>query len=211
MIALSVVGADKVEANLATLVAELPTAIERGVARASVQVHAALKLQLSGTGTSDPFFGRRGAVSPLLGVRTGATRARLSPGGRVYRRGNDIFSAVGSPDAHVVAHDEGATITGNPYLRIPLAAAQTPAGQDRNVGHSVRGLPGLFVIKSRAGNLFLVRRVGKRGRLEFLYLLKRSVTLKPRHMFEVVAARMQPVVEASVGGQVSASVRRASG
>ena len=208
MISVSVNGADKVAARMARTAREMPTALEKAVARASVMVHGELKQQMSGTGSTDPFLGRKGASPPQLGVRTGGTRARLSPGGKVFRLGNQITSAVGSPDRHVKAHEDGATIMGSPYLRIPLAAAQTASGQDRNVGRSVRGLPDLFVMKSKRGNLFLARGAGRA--LELLYLLVRSVHLPARHMFKTVTERTRPRVEATLGGQVAVEVNRAN-
>lgn len=208
MIAVSVQGADKVAARMARVASEMPGALERAVAKASIMVHGELKQQMSGSGSSDPFLGRKGATPPSLGVRTGATRARLSPGGRVYRLGDDIVSAVGSPDRHVKSHEDGATITGNPYLRVPLAAAQTGAGQDIYAGQSVRGVKDIFLLKSRAGNLFLVR--GRGAALEFLYLLARSVHLPARRMFAAVTERTRPRAEKILGAQVSIEVQRAN-
>lgn len=210
MIALRVLGADRTVANLARIERGLPSAIERGVARASIETHARLKAAMSGVGTSDAFLGKRGATPPRLGVRTGLTRARLTPGGRVFRRGRDVFSAVGSPDGYVAFHETGGTIQGAPYLRIPLAAAQTAGGQDRNLGRSVRGLPGLFVVRSRAGNLFIAERGSARGDLRMLYLLVRGVRLPARGTFAAVREGMRPRALELVGGQVSLEVRRAN-
>lgn len=220
MIAVSVVGAKETAGRLQRLERDVPTALERAVGRASLLIRHELGLQMSGTGPRDPFLGRMGAPAPFLGTRTGATKRRLSPGGQVYRLGNVAVAAVGSPDRHVLAHEEGATITGSPYLRIPLAAAQTGAGQDRFVGRSVRGIKDIFLLKTGRW-LFLVRKKGGgvgnlygarkgRGALEFLYLLKRSVRLPARGVFKAVTNRMRPAVVGLLGSAVSIQVERAN-
>ena len=210
MISAIVRGADQVARRLERAGREMPSAVERGVKLSSLLVHRELTIQMGGTGPSDPFLGRMGAAPPKLGVRTGATRRRLSPGGKVFKIAGQYVSAVGSPDSYVRAHEDGTTITGNPYLRIPLAAAQTGAGQDRYVGMSVRGVPDLFVIKSKAGNLLLARKRGKDG-LDILYVLKRQVRLPARGMFKAVTARTRPAIEKLLGQQVGVEVRRANG
>ena len=213
MIAVASRGVRETEARLTGFHRAIPTIQERAVARASVMVRGELVKQMSGHGGNDPFFGRRGASVPLLGVRTGATRARISPGGRVFRRGSDVFSAVGSPDRHVRFHEDGGTIVGNQYLRIPLRAAQTGSGQDRNVGRSVRGLPGTFIVKTMGGRLFIAQTKGgiRSRRVEFLYLLVRSVTLPARRMFATVTERMRQPINALMGSAVTVEVRKANG
>lgn len=209
MLAISVKGDLETAARLKGAQSDLARALEAAVAKASIELHGELKSQLSSAGSSDPFLGRRGADPPRLGVRTGATRRRLSPGGRVYKIGNRYESAVGSPDPYMKTHESGGTIHGDPYLRIPLAAAQTPAGQDRNVGRSVRGDTDLFLLKARSGNLFLAKRSGRA--LELWYLLKRSVTMPARKMFATVTARMAPRVSKITNGVVEVVVKRANG
>jgi phage gpG-like protein len=79
-------------------------------------------------------------------------------------------------------HITGGTITPRRarYLAIPLApAALTPAGVPRF--SSPRQVSGLFVIRSKAGNLLLVRR-HRRG-LQPFFLLVRSVTIPQRDYF----------------------------
>ena len=73
------------------------------------------------------------------------------------------------------AQEFGARVTARSggKLRIPLPPARTPAGVDRNAGVSLRRAGGFFVIRSRAGNLLLVRRRGQG--IEPWYLLVDSV------------------------------------
>ena len=210
MISVSVNGLSETIARLRRAEKDVPTALEQAVGRISLIIHRELSLQMSGSGRSDPFLGKIGATPPKLGVRTGFTRGRLSPGGRVFRRGNVAVSAVGSPDRHVLAHEEGTRITGKPYLRIPLAAAQTAAGQDRNLGRSLRGVKDIFLIKSGRGNLFLARQKGKAA-LELLYMLVRSVRLPARGTFRAVTERVRPVAVQLMGQAVAVQVRRANG
>lgn len=203
-------GVKEAERRYAQAVKETGTAIERAVSRSSLLLSRETRLQLSGRGSSDSFLGKRGAPAPLLGVRSGATRVRITPGGRVYRSGNTYFSAIGSADRYMKMHEEGGTITGNKFLRIPLAAAQTPAGVDREAGHSLRSVPGIFFIRSKGGNLFAVRKASRRSRMEFLYLLKPSVTIPARRPFATVRDRVAPQVSALTGGEVAVVMQRAN-
>lgn len=71
------------------------------------------------------------------------------------------------------AHEYGATITpkNSEYLTIPLSRKY----KDK----SARSISGLFVIKSKNGNLFLVKKKG-RDKLEFCYILKKKVEIPER-------------------------------
>jgi hypothetical protein len=205
-------GADKALANLDAAIRDMPRIQERAVSKASVLLSKETRLQLTGQKGNDTFFGVTGAPAPHLGVRTGQTRSRITPGGIVFRHGNTVFSVVGSPDRHVLKHEEGGTILGRQFLRIPLAAAQTPAGAERGefAGRSLRDVPGVFLRRSKAGNLLAWRSIGG-GKLEALYLLVRSVTLPARGMFKAVRERVTPEVNAIVGGEVAVLTRKASG
>jgi len=78
------------------------------------------------------------------------------------------------------------------YLAIPLKAAQTKArdvsgkfigtiaGQTQP---SLYGVKGLFVIKSKKGNLLLVKRKSKKGGIIPLFVLKKSVKIPARLAF----------------------------
>lgn len=208
------VGVQKVIANLDRAAREMPGALERGVSRASILTRREVVRQLSGEGDTDPFFGKKGARSPFLGHRTGLTRSHITPGGQVFRSGDTVFSAVGSPDKYVKLHEEGGTIQGRQFLRIPLASAQSGSGAERQefAGRSLRDIPGVFLRRSRSGKLFAMREAGgaRSRRVEFLYLLVRSVRMPARHMFETVRDRVAPAVNALVGGEVSVVTRKAN-
>lgn len=76
-------------------------------------------------------------------------------------------------------HEFGAVITPKraKYLTIPLPAALNANGTP--IMRSARQWTGTFIIRSKAGNLLIVRSLG-RNRIEPLYVLKKSVRIKPR-------------------------------
>jgi hypothetical protein len=88
-------------------------------------------------------------------------------------------------------NNSGGQITGNPLLRIPLPPALTGNKVDRNAFVQFRGMDpsarykrfGLFFLKSKAGNLLLVKR-GKDGGIEPWYLLRHSVNIPARPWFD---------------------------
>lgn len=88
----------------------------------------------------------------------------LRGGGRV--RGNDL--------RYVRTQEEGATITGKPWLTIPTKRAQTAAGVTRQ---RARDYPDLFFIR-RGSRLFLARREGQSIRIYFT--LVRRVTIRAK-------------------------------
>lgn len=193
-----------------------------GIKKASFIVYRALRQELSSPAADDPFWGKLGG-RPGLAIRTGKTRNRLSPGGHVLRYGDSAVAAVGSPDEHVRRAELGGVVNGSPFLRIPTREAQTPGGVDRNPG-SVRGIAGYFVIRSHAGRLWIASNTGVGGgigpatrgsrgtqRLTLLYLLVRSVRIRPRTIFARTTARVTPVIKATLGTEISAVVREANG
>ena len=113
-------------------------------------------------------------------------------------RGKGIM--VGSGVVYAAVHEYGATITPKraKNLAIPLDAAQTPRGNLKgklrpsvpSLGGaegpteraSLRGVEGLQFIQTRRGSKFLARKKGKgkKARLEFLLVLKESVTIPAR-------------------------------
>lgn len=212
MMGVTVVGADKVRGNVARANMRLKTAQEVGVKRASILVSRALREELSEPAASDPFWGKVGAKGDGLSVRSGSTRARISPGGTVIRRGNTVMAAVGSPDEHMQRHESGGTFGGSSprgFHRIPTAAAQTAAGVDRYKGQSIRDIAGAFLVKTLGGKLWAAVTNGSRS-LTLLYLLVRSITLKPRRIFARTREKVRPQVSAALSLEVSSVVREAN-
>jgi hypothetical protein len=81
----------------------------------------------------------------------------------------------------------GGTITGKPWLAIPLPAARTAAGASRG---SLRSFKNTFFAKSKAGNLLLFQRNGKS--ITPLFVMKSSVTIPARLGFGAAHAADQP-------------------
>lgn len=178
------------------------------VSRATIRVEADLKsVGLTGPHGSSPLFGVTGAAGDTLGVRSGATRRSVTS--RVFDTGATVTGVVGSSAPHIRIQEQGGTIHGAQYLRIPTVNAQTGAGVDRYAGMSIRGIPGSFLFRSAAGNLWAA--VRDSGALKLLYLLKRSVTLRPRRMFAATLDRQRPAINAELRRAVTSVVARANG
>jgi len=79
------------------------------------------------------------------------------------------------------------------YLTIPLPAALTSAGVPR---FTARQVPNAFFIKSKRGNLLLVRK--RAGGIEPLFVLKREVHLPKRDYFTVPKNELVAGVQADI-------------
>jgi len=112
-------------------------------------------------------------------------------------------------------------VIGKPYLRIPLAAAQTPQGVDRFKNTSIRSIPGAFLLRTLGGKLFAVRQrssrdgagnvTGRNRGLEFLYYLVRNIKVRGRHVFEASRRDVEPQVAALYRNLTTRVVRTANG
>lgn len=94
-----------------------------------------------------------------------------------------VITIGGGASKYAPIHEFGGTITArkSKFLAIPLPAARTASGVSRYA--SPRDVPGLKLIKSRAGNLLLVKERRGRGgatQIEPWYVLKRSIQIPPR-------------------------------
>lgn len=165
------------------------------------------------TAGSDPFWGPKSpAAGPWMRSRSGQTRGRIVEG-PVLKTAKGYQVAVGSPDAHMALHEVGGAIAGRQFLRIPTSAALTAGGIDRFKGMSARDIPDSFLVRTKAGRLWVAREVGGKNsrRVEFLYLLKRSVTLRPRGIFAAVAKEMSDWMSKEGRQLVTQVVRQANG
>lgn len=211
MIALSVKKSGRLVTNPRAVEHDIRSAMDRGIFAGWKLVRRSLLEKMTQRGEGrDPFFGRKTTVAGLL-VRTGLTRSRLTPAFRPVRIAGTTSAAVGSPDAHVADLEAGGPKSaGSGYFRIPLARAQTPAGVDRMAGRSIRGVPGFFLRRSKAGHL-LGMRATPGGRRAFpWYLFVKSIVLRPRRMFARTVAETTPGVVAAVGREVTVAVTRAN-
>lgn len=239
MIGVTVTGVQHVRGNLTRARTGIRTAQERGVAKSSLLVSRMLKIELSEPGGNDSFWGKTGSRGNGLAVRSGHTRAGITPGGTVIRLGDNVVAAVGSGSEALKRHEKGGTFRGTSpsgYSRIPTRAAQTGAGVDRNAGQSIKAIAGAFLFRSSKGLLWAAvrtyqaasktirgkgqskafmaaqnERIGKSvGGLMLLYLLVKHYTLKPRHIFQRTRDKASPQVTALVGNAVSLVVREAN-
>jgi hypothetical protein len=211
VIGLSVTGADRAARNLARAKARVLTAQEAGVRRSTLMIERALKLEMTQAAEMDAFWGKKGSAGDGLSARTGRTRASVTGGGTSLRVGDRVVGAVGSKEKHLKLHESGGTVRGTSpqgYARVPTAAAQTGAGVDRWAGMSIRDIPGAFLMRSATGRLWAA--MGAGNRLRFLYLLVKSVTLKPRHIFERVKRQNEPRVVELMRSEVAVVVREAN-
>lgn len=212
MIGLEVVGLRETVARYTRLIQGLDADVEKAMRQASLELRAALGRQMNARAGTDPFLGRLGAQPPYLGRRTGHLARSLTPGGVVYKVGDELRTSVGTAVPYSKLLEDGGVITGRPYLRIPLANAQKASGEDRYAGTSVRGLKEFFAIRTLGGRLFLARNAGgsRSQRVDFWYLLVRSVRIRPHKVFETVTAAIRSRVEALIGGSVRLAVQRAN-
>jgi hypothetical protein len=180
--------------RLRAAAADLPERMRRAVQAGTIIIQGRLRrVELRGSKGSHPFWGVTGARGSALGVRSGMTTRSIVA--RVTRTFNTVIGTVGSPLAHMRPHERGMTIHGKPWLRIPTAAAQTGAGVDRYAGRSARDIPGAFLLKSRAGNLWIALRTAG-GTLQLLYLLKRVVRLRERAPMRTALHAVRPELRA---------------
>ena len=182
-------------ARVSAAATAIGTVTAKRMARAVLFVYRDLvKYGLTGEKQRDPFWGWRGASGARLGVRTGNTRRSVVT--RVFKRLNMVFGIVGSNSKVLAVHEKGATIHGNPYLRLPTiwALSKGGASKDAYAGRSVRGIPGTFIGKSKRGNLFIGLRTAGGKSFVPLFILKESVTLRPRHIMRNTVARTKAEV-----------------
>lgn len=124
----------------------------------------------------------------ILHVRSGRLRNSISS--IVRDNGTQLEGIVGSgvrqgnrvPYADI--HEVGGVITPKnvQWLTIPLRAALTPAGVPRG---RARDFEDTFFAYSKAGNLILFQRKGKKA--VALFLLKKSVTIPARRYMSITA------------------------
>jgi hypothetical protein len=128
----------------------------------------------------------------------------------VHREGGTVNLDVGvlrsSPDAsnalkYAAVHEYGGTITGRPWLTIPLKAALTARGVARG---TARSFSNTFFDKSAAGNLILFQ---KRGHERVpLFVLKHRVKIKARPALQPAAEYGAPILEQRVADNVAKAV-----
>jgi phage gpG-like protein len=108
-----------------------------------------------------------------LKVRSGTLRGSVAM--KVIDRGKELYVQVGTNKSYARIHEYGGTITGRPWLTIPLPEAKTAAGVVRM---TARSWPDTFIQKSKAGNIIIFQNQG--DDIIPLFVLKRSVDIPER-------------------------------
>lgn len=160
---------DRLMRNLNTLKpADRLSIIKNAMLEATNLVERKLKLNLGGQ---------------ILKVRTG--KLRQSIGSRVVFNEQGIAGIVGSGVRtgkrmiYANIHETGGTIRPKrkKWLTVPLANALTPSGAPKRP--SARDWNNTFILRTKSGQLLIVRKDGKK-RITPLYVLKKSVSIAKR-------------------------------
>lgn len=215
MIGVSVISPEKVVESLLLSGKRVMSATEAGVRRSTALIERALKQEMTGPKREDAFWGVTGATTQGLTVRSGRTRASVTGGGTSLRHGDEVIGAVGSGEAHLKRLEDGGTFAGTSpagFARIPTAAAQTPSGVERPefAGRSLREVQDVFLIRTKTGRLWAARNAGgaRSQRVDLLYLLVRSVTIKPHKVFERTRIAKTAEVNAIIAAEVSVGLAK---
>lgn len=136
-------------------------------------------------------------------VRSGLLRSSIRS---FVRRGPELVLQAGESGKvrYAAAQEYGAVIrpVRSRYLAIPLPAARTNTGVARYPGP--RSVPGLFFIRSKAGNRLLVVKSAKG--ITPMFVLKDSVTIKKqpylRPALDETAKSLRPALQAALATAV---------
>ena len=158
------------------LAREAPKALHRRWKEAFKDIGGALDNVITSQRLSGP---------PGLFRRTGALARSLGPAVVVGDTLPALKMTLGTTSRYARIHEHGGVIVAKgKKLAIPLGAAKTAAGVSRGGPLTYGGK--LFPIRSKTGNLLLVRRIGGRKAkksghsFEPLFVLKDSVRIRPR-------------------------------
>lgn len=200
-VSMKVEGVDAAQKRVGSIGTEADRMGAEVLLKATIELTNVVKRFMTAPKRTDPFWGVQGSAEGFgLVVRSGLTRNAVAFSRQVLRDTDGAqHTFVGHGAPYVAFLEGGGRMNGNPWLRIPTAAAQTPAGVDRMSGRSARSIPGAFVWPTRRmknfkngrpKNLWIV--TAAKGALEFLYMLKRSVVVPPKEVFTRARAAMEP-------------------
>lgn len=147
----------------------------------------------------------------IVNVRSGKLRQSIQS--RIVRSTGNLLSVIGSgvrlgkPIKYAGILETGGTITAKnaKYLTIPLPSALTPTGQLKK---KAREWDNTFVKKSKAGNLILYQHNGK-GKVTPLFILKKSVRIKPRRYMEKTMKEMKNRIVMALRGALERGLAKA--
>jgi hypothetical protein len=171
-----------------SIVGSLRTQVRNGMLKASEYAAGALRRQIKGE----------------FKTRTGGLARSFKATIQQERKTGEISGGAFSDLGRAPVQNDGGVIKpkNRQYLAVPISQKAK-----RTVGlwprHWAKGK--LFLIKSKAGNLLLAEKSGRRG-LVLHYALKRSVTIKGRHYIEAAASAVDQVVRDIMGESVKTAV-----
>jgi len=189
--------------------AKIGAEVERGVERATILLERELKTSaLRGQRAPSGLF-RGGGVGSTLAVGTGAARASIVRAVFTKIEGltRRVVGVVGSPLVYLAVHERGATIHGRPWLTIPTIYARRFQTIVRGKTSKSATLATTFFKRTKSGAIFLFGKTGKRGKAVPLFLLKHSVTLRPRRMFASTLDANRAAISSLMVRAVEAGVR----
>lgn len=166
---------EELQRFLAQLPETLTTKVRQMLGNAALKAQRAVIDNFNHTGATgaDKLTSRTGLLARSI-------RTTITPTGTPL---SQISAAVHTDVIYAPIHEQGGTITakrayagvpGGPYLNIPLPDNLTPAGVMRKNAGEVFSQGG-YLVRSRLGNWLVMDVNGKP-----MFVLKRSVTIKPR-------------------------------
>jgi len=170
MLQIDVKGLDATKEKMQRISGKLRPKIEDELQRVTLSAHR---------------YAVRLASGGVIKVRSGFTRSSIN--WNFNKR--ELAGKVGSHAKHMRQIEHGGTIKPKrvAFLTIPLPAAQTAAGVTRKPITEYDG----FFRRSKQGNLLFFEDKGD-GNIQPMFLLVRSVTQKPKKLFQKTLEKTQP-------------------
>ena len=150
------------------------------------------------------------ALNPRSGMLAKAWQVRGGAELNVSSTSTGAKGELATNNPYARIQDEGGTVvpTTAQWLAIPVGPAKTAAGVSRF--QSPRQVQGLFVLKSKNGNLLLVAPRGKDA-ITVWYILKKSVKIPASHYLDLAAAETDKVASGIVDAALQEEIDRRIG
>lgn len=147
--------------------AHMQKAVEAGLQQAGIVVQAEMIRRLGQNASPSP-------IGSAPGVDTGRLRRSIT-----VERESGLSVVIGTNLAYGRYLEFGARPTAKRVKFLPVPLTREAKMAQRRVG-SVRQIPGLKAIKTPRGMFLVKHKGGKRARVEFWFVLKKSVQIRPR-------------------------------
>lgn len=170
MLRVSVKGLDAIKEKMQRIATGLRPQIEEELLRITLSAHS---------------YAVRLASGSVIKVRSGFTRKSIK---WAFAK-KTLTGRIGSRKKHMRQIEHGGTITPKrgKYLTIPMPAAQTASGVTRKPITDYEG----FFLRTKEGWLFFFEDKGD-GKIKPMFMLVRSVTQKPKKLFELTLEKVRP-------------------